>query len=74
MLVETEKWLTIHEAFPDLQRYFRTEAALRHHLRKRNSNGLVAADAVRMSPLGMLLINPERIARWVLAEGTQKAA
>ncbi len=71
---QREDWLTIPEAYPLLRRHFRTQAALRHHLRKRASNGLLAADAVRMSPLGMLLINPERVARWARGENTQAAA
>lgn len=76
MTAETqrEEWLTIPEAYLILRRHFRTQAALRHHLRKRATNGLVAMDAVRMSPLGMLLVNPERVARWALGEGAQAAA
>jgi hypothetical protein len=69
-----EEWLTIPEAFPQLRRHFRTPAALKHHLRKRETNGLAATGAVRKSPLGMLLINPDRISRWVLGKDTQAAA
>lgn len=69
-----ETWLTVPEVFPQLRRHFKTEAALRHHLRKRATNGLAAADAVRMSPLGKLLVNPERVARWAIGEGTREAA
>ena len=69
-----ETWLTVPEAYPALRRHFRTEAALRHHLRKRDSNGLTTADAVRLSPLGKLLVNPERIRAWVISEGAPRAA
>ena len=69
-----DEWISIPEAYLHLRRHFRTEAALRHHLRKRATNGLTAADAVRESPLGRLLVNPERVARWVIGEGAAKAA
>lgn len=68
-----ETWLTVPEAFPQLRRHFKTQAALRHHLRKRDTNGLAAADAVRLSPLGKLLVNPERVARWVIGEASRAA-
>ncbi len=71
---EHEEWLTIPEAFPKLTRHFRTQAALRYHLRRRETNGLTAAGAVRKSPFGMLLISPTRISRWALGEDTQAAA
>jgi hypothetical protein len=71
---QQDEWLTIQEAFPRLKRHFRTHAALKHHLRRRAVNGLAAAGAVRKSPLGMLLISPARIERWVMGEGTQAAA
>ena len=69
-----EQWLTIEEAYPQLREYFRTRSALRHHLWKRQENGLTAADAVRMSPLGRLLLNPERVRGWVIGEGAPRAA
>jgi hypothetical protein len=69
-----EIWLTVPEAFPQLRRHFRTQAAFRHHLRKRETNGLTTADAVRMSPLGKLLVNPDRVAKWAIGEGTAQAA
>ena len=69
-----DTWLTVPEAFPALRRHFRTEAALRHHLRKRDSNGLTAADAVRLSPLGKLLVKPERVRAWVISEEAPRAA
>jgi hypothetical protein len=52
----------------------RTEAAFRYHLRKRNTNGLAAADAVRVSPLGRLLVSPDRFVAWAISERSEKAA
>ena len=69
-----EDWVPIAEALPQLRRHFRTKSALLHHLRKRETNGLAAAGAVRKSPLGMLLVNPARIRAWAMGEGTQVAA
>ena len=68
------EWMSVPEAFPLLRQHFRTQAALRHHLRKRDTNGLAAADAVRMSPLGKLLVNPLRVSAWALAEAPREAA
>jgi hypothetical protein len=65
-------WLKIHEAFPSLRPFFSSESSLYHHLNNRESNGLAATDAVRKSPIGVLLVNPSRIRRWVLAEPVQK--
>jgi hypothetical protein len=69
-----DTWLTVPEAFPALRRHFRTEAALRHHLRRRELNGLTSMDAVRLSPLGKLLVNSQRLHAWVISEGTPRAA
>jgi hypothetical protein len=69
-----EEWLPISEAFSQLRRYFRTMSALKHHLSKRAENGLSACDAVRMSPLGRLLVNPARVRRWIVSEGSHKTA
>jgi hypothetical protein len=75
MLIDAqEDWVPIAQALPLLRRHFRTKSALLHHLRKRDTNGLAAAGAVRKSPLGMLLVNPDRVNRWALGEGTQAAA
>jgi hypothetical protein len=63
-------WLTVEQAYPLLRPHFRTLAALRHHLWKREANGLAAADAVRVSPLGRLLVNPARVNAWVIGEGS----
>lgn len=69
-----DTWLTVPEVFPAFRRHFRTEAALRHHLRKRDLNGLTNMDAVRLSPLGKLLVNPQKLNAWVIGEGTPRAA
>ena len=68
-----EQWLTIDEAYPQFRDRFRTKAALRHHLWKRERNGLAAADAVRMSPLGRLLVNPARIRAWAISDVARAA-
>ena len=57
-MTELDEWLLVPEALPRLRRYFRTTSALKHHSSKRAENGLAACDAVRMSPLGRLLVNP----------------
>ena len=68
-----EEWVPIAEALPQLRRYFRTKSALLHHLRKRETNGLATAGAVRKSPLGMLLVNPGRIRAWAMGEQAKAA-
>jgi hypothetical protein len=75
----SDAWLPVPEAYRAVcaglpRGYFRTEAAFRHHLRKRSTNGLVAADAVRVSPLGRLIVNPYRVAAWAIGERTNEAA
>jgi hypothetical protein len=65
-------WLTIREAFHSLRPFFSSESSLRYHLNNRASNGLAAKDAVRKSPLGVLLVNPPRVKRWALAEPAHK--
>jgi hypothetical protein len=75
----SETWLPVTEAYRAVRAglprgYFRTEAAFRHHLRKRDSNGLTAADAVRLSPLGRLIVNPHRVVDWATSERSDKAA
>ena len=69
-----DEWVSISDAQLLLRRYFRTKSALKRHLARRNVNGLTAADAVRMSPLGRLLIHPARLERWVLGEARRAAA
>jgi len=73
-MTELDEWLLVPEALPRLRRYFRTPSALRHHLSKRAENGLAACDAVRMSPLGRLLVNPARVERWVTGGRSRKSA
>lgn len=69
-----DEWLLVVPAHSHLRRWFRTLAAFKHHLANREENGLAAADAVRMSPLGKLLVNPQRVRAWVLSEATTRAA
>jgi len=74
MPTDTQDWLPIQDAYPQLRRYFRKEATFRYHLGKRDANGLTAQDAVRLSPLGRLLVNPARVAAWVIGESSGRAA
>lgn len=69
-----DSWMTVAEAYPLLRQHFRAPKTLKHHLGRRERNGLTAADAVRLSPLGRLLVNPSRVVAWVLAETSGKAA
>jgi hypothetical protein len=61
----TAQWLPIPVALQLLGEFFKTEATLRYHVCRRGKNGLLAADAVRETPLG-LRINPPRVKRWAL--------
>jgi hypothetical protein len=63
-----DEWLPIPQAFLSLRDYFRAEATFRYHLNRRAINGLAAADAVRLSPLGHLRVNPSRVEAWALGE------
>jgi hypothetical protein len=63
----TALWLSVPQALPLLGEFFRTEATLRYHICRRGKNGLLAADAVRETPLGLRL-NPRRVKRWALGE------
>ena len=69
---DPDQWLLVPEALPRLRRYFRTMSALKHHLSKRATNGLTACDAVRMSPLGRLLVNPARVERRITGARSRK--
>ncbi len=69
-----EVWLPVRGAFPLLREFFRSEAGFRHHLRKRELNGLAAMDAVRLSPLGRLLVNPARVRAWAVGEAAPPEA
>jgi hypothetical protein len=69
-----DSWMTVAEAYPLLRSHFRSPKTFRWHLGRRDVNGLLAADAVRMSPFRKLLVNPERIARWAIGEGQREAA
>jgi hypothetical protein len=72
--MKADDWIPIRASYRDLRDLFRTEAALRYHLARRAVNGLEAADAVRMSPLGHLIVNPARVRAWALAEPTEPRA
>ncbi len=67
-MISKEAWLPIPKALPLLGDLFETEAALRYHVTRRDRNGLLAADAVRKTPLG-LRVNPARVKRWAIGEG-----
>ena len=67
------EWLAISVAVLYLRQHFKTEAALRYHVRRRATNGLLAADAVRESPLGRILVNPARLNRWAMGEQAKAA-
>ena len=62
-----QQWLSIPKALPLLGEFFKTEATLRYHVGRRVENGLLAADAVRETPLGLRL-NPPRVRQWALGE------
>lgn len=64
---ETAKWLPVPQALALLGEFFKTEATLRYHICRRGKNGLLAADAVRETPLGLRL-NPRRVKQWALGE------
>lgn len=68
------EWVTVAEGYPQLKRFFRSKSALQYHLANRTKNGLAAIDAVRKSPLGILLIHPPRILDWLLAQPVKDAA
>ena len=52
---------------------FRTYSALRYHLDRRHTNGLIEAEAVIESPLG-LLINPTKFHGWLLGRKSSRDA
>ena len=66
-------WMTVEQAYPLLRLYFRSVKTLQHHLGRRERNGLAAADAVRLSPLRRLIVNPERVAQWVIGQRSHLA-
>jgi hypothetical protein len=70
MQTNAQEWLSIPRAFPLLSEFFNTQATFRYHLNKRHTNGLSDADAVRLSPLGRLLVNPARVKAWAIGEKT----
>jgi hypothetical protein len=67
-------WMSPAEALPLLKPHFNKLKTLQWHLWRRDENGLTAADAVRMTPFGRLIVNPKRIRAWAMAEHTQAAA
>lgn len=67
------EWMPVAAAHRHLRSWFRTEAALRTHLARREVNGLTAVDAVRLSPIRRLLVNPRRLAAWVVGEGAHES-
>jgi hypothetical protein len=67
-------WTSPAEALPLLKPHFTKLKTFQWHLWRRERNGLLAADAVRMTPFGRLIVNPKRIRAWAMGEGTQQAA
>jgi len=67
-------WTSPSEALPLLKPHFTKLKTLQWHLWRRETNGLLAMDAVRMTPFKKLIVNPARIRAWAMGEGTQAAA
>jgi hypothetical protein len=67
-------WLSPAEALPLLKPHFNKLKTLQWHLWRRESNGLAAAGAVRMTPFKRLLVNPAKVRAWAMGEDTQAAA
>ena len=65
---EDIEWCTIDEALIVLGRYFNTKSALKYHLAHRKNNGLSKLDAVRITPMGHLIVNTDRVRSWCLGE------
>ena len=65
---EDIEWCTIDEALIELDRYFNTKSALKYHLARRKKNGLSELDAVRVTPMGRLIVNTDRVRSWCLGE------
>ena len=62
------EWCTTDEAQVVLRRYFRTKSALKYHLARRERNGLSKRDAVRVTPMGHLIVHTDRVRSWCLGE------
>ncbi len=61
-------WCKVDEAQVILRDFFRTKSALKYHLARRDTNGLREIDAVRETPMGRLIVNPDRVRSWCLGE------
>lgn len=64
-----DDWMGIKEAFELFDGDIRSLSAFRYHLGKRAENGLEVRDAVRLSPLGNILVNPARFRAWLVGDG-----
>ena len=64
-----DDWLGVKAAFELFDGDVRSLSAFRYHLGKRAANGLEVRDAVRLSALGHLLVNPARFRAWLVGEG-----
>ena len=62
------EWLYVDDAYPLLRPHFRSVSSLRFYIAHRETNGLAAADAVRLTPTRRLIVNPARVRAWALAE------
>lgn len=69
-----DQWMSPAEALGLLKPHFTKLKTLQWHLWRREENGLLACDAVRLTPFKKLIVNPKRIRAWAMAEGTQAAA
>lgn len=64
-----DDWMGIKEAFELFDGDMRSLSAFRYHLGRRAENGLEVRDAVRLSPLGNILVNPARFRAWLVGDG-----
>jgi hypothetical protein len=72
MHTNADQWVRVNDAYPLLQEIFPSLGALRWHLQHRDENGLVEQDAVRVSPVHRLILNPARVRRWAMAEPVRR--
>jgi hypothetical protein len=69
-----DTWMSPADAFPLLRAHFYSLKTFKYHLGRRELNGLQACDAVRLTPFRKLIVNPDRIRAWAMAETSSQAA
>lgn len=74
MIRVRDPWVSKAAAFSLLRSYFKSMKAFEYHLARRETNGLVAADAVRLTPFRKLIVNPDRVRAWAMSETAKAAA